>query len=159
MLYIGYGHPDDIIFYVDMEFDELYSPDWLKNKLNLKILNVIDNCHLASDGLHDNDDDNIVFSIKEISSGAKALMICNMCSDVKIWGSIFGDNCTNILQDICCNKDIYIYLQHILKFYDHEDFQAFSLLKNRVYQDYREYCLECSQEVIHFACNYYNKPE
>ena len=158
MLYIGYGHPDDIYFYVDMEFDEEYQSSWLNNELNLRILDEIDNCRVEADGLHDKDNPEIIFSIKEISSGAKALMICNMCEDVKIWGSIFGDNCTEILQEIAEKKDIYIYLQHILRFED-TDFKAFSLTLDREYKDYREYLLEAAREVIHFACEYYDKPD
>lgn len=159
MLYIGYGHPDDIFFYVDMEFDELYESSWLSDARNIRILNEIDNCHIGIDGLHDNDDDKIIFSIKDISSGAKALMICNMCDDVKIWGSIFGDNCTVLLQEIAREKDIYIYLQHILEFSNEEEFEAFSLLKNRKYKNYDEYGLECALEVIDFANTYYSKPQ
>lgn len=159
MLYIGYGHPDDIYFYVDMEFDELYTPDWLNNELNLQILRDIDNCHIEQDGLHDNENGEVIFSIKDISTGAKALMICNMCEDVKIWGSIFGDNCTEILQKIAETKDIYVYMQHILRFTDTENFKAFSLVKNRMYKDYNEYEIECALEVINFACSYYDKPQ
>lgn len=158
MLYVGYGHPEDIYFYVDMEFDEEYDPSWLKNALNIRILDEIDNCYLDIDGLHDKCDPEIVFSIKEISTGAKSLMICNMCEDVKIWGSNFGDNCTDILQEIAKTKDIYIYLQHILKF-NEELFNAFSLTLNREYDSYNEYLQEAALEVIHYACEYYDKPD
>lgn len=71
-----------------MEFDEEYNSSWLQNELNIRILEKIDNCYLDSDGLHDKDNPEIVFSIKEISTGAISLMICNMCENVKIWGVI-----------------------------------------------------------------------
>lgn len=159
MLYVGYGHPDDIYFHVDMEFDELYESSWLKNEMNLRIIKEVANCHLECDGLHNNDFEDWIFSIKEIPTGAKALMICNMCDDVKIWGSIFDDNCTKILQELARVKDICIYLQHILEFSDKEGFEAFSLTKNRKYESYGEYELECALEVVNFANNYYKKPE
>ena len=163
MLFIDYGCPEHIYYYVDNVFDDLYESSWMKNPLNIRILNEIDNCHLEFDGLHDNDNEDLVFSIKEISSGAKALMICNMEDEVNIWGSIFGDNCTPILQEIATEKNIYIYLQHRLRFegYDvaieHQEFPAFSMKKQRVYKDYREYVHEAIHEVTEFAHKYYYK--
>ena len=85
MLKIGYGRPDDCIYAVDLEFEEQFEYSWLKNAINIKILNEIDNAIVTPIGIQDKDNEDILFSIFEISTGAKALMLCNMNKSIKIW--------------------------------------------------------------------------
>ena len=74
-------------------------------------------------------------------------MICNEFDNVVIWGPIFGDNCTDILSDICKNKTVKIIQEHYLQF-NCEKFKAFSQLLQREYKDYNEYRHECLWELV-----------
>lgn len=58
---------------------------------------------------------------------------------------MFGDNCTNILLDIAEKRDIIIYLEHFLEF-DKERFKAFSIKKQKMYENYRDYFYELALE-------------
>lgn len=147
MLKIGYGRPDDCIYAVDLEFEEQFEYSWLKNAINIKILNEIDNAIVTPIGIQDKDNEDILFTIFEISTGAKALMLCNMNKSIKIWGTIFGDNCNSILLELAQTHDITIYLQHLAKF-PSDKFQAYSLLKQRPYKDYAEYEMEARWELV-----------
>lgn len=146
-LIIDLNKEQPFLFNVDVEFSELYEPSWLRNEMNLRILREIDNATLCPSGVCDLNDNEITFSIYEISSGAKALMICNEFDNVVIWGPIFGDNCTDILSDICKNKTVKIIQEHYLQF-NCEKFKAFSQLLQREYKDYDEYRHECLWELV-----------
>ena len=135
------------LFNVDMEFPELFDPSWLDDEMNLRILREIDNAEVCSLGICDIDDKDIVFSINEISSGAKALMVCNQYDNVAILGPLFDDNCTDILLEICERKTIKIIQEHFLKF-SKDKFRAFSQHLQREYMDYDEYRHECRWELV-----------
>lgn len=135
------------LFNVDMEFPELFDPSWLKDAMNIRILREIDNAEICSSGICDRDDKEIVFSINDISSGAKALMVCNQYDNVAIWGPLFGDNCTDILLEICERKTIKIIQEHFLKF-NKDKFRAFSQRLQREYKNYDEYRHECRWELV-----------
>lgn len=146
-LIIDFCKDQPFLFNVDMEFPELFEPSWLKDAMNIRILREIDNAEVCNSGICDRDDKEIVFSINEISSGAKALMICNQYNNVVIWGPLFGDNCTDILLDICERKTIKIIQEHFLKF-NKDTFSAFSQRLQREYRDYDEYRHECRWELV-----------
>lgn len=135
------------LFNVDMEFPELFKPSWLNDAMNLRILREIDNAEVCAFGICDRDDKEIVFSIDEISSGVKALMVCNQYDNVAIWGPLFDDNCTDILLEICKRKTIKIIQEHFLKF-SKDKFKAFNQLLQREYRDYDEYRHECRWELV-----------
>ena len=135
------------LFNVDMEFPELFDPSWLKDAMNIRILREIDNAEICSSGICDRDDKEIVFSINDISSGAKTLMVCNQYDNVAIWGPLFGDNCTDILLEICERKTIKIIQEHFLKF-NKDKFRAFSQRLQREYKNYDEYRHECRWELV-----------
>lgn len=147
ILKIGYGIPSDILFNLDLEFEEYYEPSWLNNEFNIRILKEVDNAILCPSGLCDADEQDRTFSIYEISTGSKALMICNMLPKIRIWGTIFGDNCTDLLLEIAERNDVTIYLCHLLEF-NPDKFRAFSLTKQKEYENYREYVLEACEELV-----------
>lgn len=95
----------------------------------------------------DLDDETNIFSINDISSGSKALMLCNMFDNVVIWGPLFGDNCTDILLEICREKSIKVVAEHLLEFND-EHFRGYSITKGRMYENYQEYIRECLRELV-----------
>lgn len=104
----------------------------------------IDNCVLDNGMLRDLEE-GYYFPITQISTGAKALMILNSLEEAEIWGTIFGDNCTDLLLELAENKDIVIYLEHVLHFSE-EKFQAVSQVQNHKYVSYKEYIIEAITE-------------
>lgn len=112
MLKIGYGCPDDIYFYIDLEFDTLFRMEWLEDEMNQRILREVDHCIYNGFRMQDLED-GYTFAIDDISTGSKALMLVNELEDIQIWGTAFGDNCLNlllqmaekrILQSICSTR-------------------------------------------------------
>jgi len=83
----------------------------------------------------------------DVSTGAKALMIVNALPEIKIWGTIFEDNCTDLLLELAEHKEVTIYLQHFLKFTP-EKFKTFSLVQARRYLDYDDYAKELAREIV-----------
>lgn len=146
MLKIGYGHPDDIYFFIDSEFDELFELNWLNDEFNQRVLHDVDNCFYNGVAMQDIEL-GYSFSVYDISTGAKALMIVHELPEIEIWGTIFGDNCTDLLLELAEHKDITIYLQHFLKFTP-EKFKAYSLVQQREYVDYADYASELREEIV-----------
>lgn len=147
MLYIGYGCPDDIYFNIDLEFELLFEMKWLDDKIVQKIMNDIDNCYWNGTALVDKDD-GYVFPLHGISSGAKALIMCQCLDEdpIPMWGPAFGDNCLDLLLTISEYKNVEVYLENFLKF-SRDKFKGYSLKQNRMYVDYWDYFSELSLEV------------
>ncbi|MDE6889537.1 MAG: hypothetical protein K2P45_12995 [Eubacterium sp.] len=118
MLKIGYGCPDDIYFYIDLEFDTLFRMEWLEDEMNKRILREVDHCIYNGFRMQDLED-GYTFAIDDISTGSKALMLVNELEDIQIWGTAFGE----------------------------ENFRAFSLLLGREYTSYGEFLSECIREI------------
>lgn len=150
---IGYGCPDDIYFYIALEFDTLFSMEWLDDEMNQKILREVDHCEFNGFRMQDLEE-GYTFAIDDISTGSKALMLVNELDHIEIWGTAFGDNCLDLLLQMAEEKDITIYLQHVPGF-QKKNFRAFSLLLGREYQNYREFLSECIGKVTEpFAKGY-----
>lgn len=146
MLKIGYGHPEGIYFFIDSEFEELIEIEWLNDPFNQRVLRDIDGCFYNGVAMQDIKL-GYSFPVFDISTGAKALMIVNALPEIEIWGTIFGDNCTDLLLELAEHKDVTIYLQHFLKFTP-EKFRAFSLVQTRQYVYYDDYAKELAKEII-----------
>ncbi|MCI8645122.1 MAG: DUF4869 domain-containing protein [Lachnospiraceae bacterium] len=146
MLKIGYGHPEGIYFFIDSEFEELIEIEWLNDPFNQRVLRDIDGCFYNGVAMQDIKL-GYSFPVFDISTGAKALIIVNALPEIEIWGTIFGDNCTDLLLELAEHKDVTIYLQHFLKFTP-EKFRAFSLVQTRQYVDYDDYAKELAKEII-----------
>lgn len=146
MLKIGYGHPEDIYFFIDSEFEELFEMEWLNDPFNQRVLHDVDGCFYNGTAMQDIEL-GYSFPVFDISTGAKALMIVNALPEIEIWGTIFGDNCTDLLLELTEHKDVTIYLQHFLKFTP-EKFKAFSLVQARRYIDYEDYEKELAREIV-----------
>ena len=153
MLKIGYGCPEDIYFYIDLEFDTLFTMEWLEDEMNQKILREVDHCVFNGYRMQDLED-GYTFAIDDISTGSKALMSVNEMDEIEIWGTAFGDNCLDLLLEMAQEKDITIYLQHLPDF-NKKNFHAFSLVLGREYQDYGEFLSECIAKITEpFAKEY-----
>ena len=142
MLKIGYGHPEGIYFFIDSEFEELFEIEWLNDPFNQRVLRDIDGCFYNGVAMQDIKL-GYSFPVFDISTGAKALMIVNALPEIEIGGTIFGDNCTDLLLELAEHKDVTIYLQHFLKFTP-EKFRV----QTRQYVDYDDYAKELAKEII-----------
>lgn len=147
MLRIDYGCPDTCIWNSDLYFEEEFEMQWLQNPLNLRILREIDHAVPCAFGMQDIDDEELIFPITDISSGSKGLMLLNMTDNVEIWGTLFGDNCSDILLEIAKGKEIDLYLSHVLHFKE-ENFEAYSQNLHRPYNSYEEYISEAVKGVV-----------
>jgi len=153
MLSIYWGVTEDCYYYIDGEFEELYENEWFEDPLVRQILADIDECDYVGMRCRDRLDPNIEFSVFELSTGAKGLiMLLKMQYDsIRIWGTAFGDNCSKWLLKIAQNRNIILELEHYLKF-PPEEFQAYSLLQQREYTDYEDYQYEVRHWGIRSWC-------
>ena len=139
MLIVDFGQPDDCMWNSDLEFDVYYESSWRHDDFVKEIIRSIDNAEFVDGALRDLDDPELEFSIYDISGGAKALILLYKDDSLtKVWGPLFGDNCSELLLRIAENKDITVYMQHLLKFPE-DKFKAYSNRLGREYKDYRDY--------------------
>lgn len=143
MLSIYWGVTEDCCYYIDDEFSEVVNLNWFNDPLVQAIIADIDNCSFDGVGCVDLDNSDIRFSIYELSTGSKGLILLakDTYDSIRIWGTAFGDNCSKWLLKIAKDKDITLELEHFLQFPE-EDFEAFSLHQNRKFKNYMDYRLE-----------------
>lgn len=153
MLFIDYGRPEDCLDNSDLEFDGLFEYNWLDDPFTVKILREVDNAEWYKGMLRDLDRADRLFGISDISGGAKALMILYHIDDYdKVWGPLFGDNCASLLLDIAENKDITVFLGHIINF-PAEKFKAFSNRLKREYIDISDYEMDAVYGIVEVMHN------
>lgn len=146
MLKIDWGLHDDTVIFVDDEFDGTgHSMEWFRDPFVQEMIRDIDNC------IYDSDTEICIdlnvpenkFKVDDLSTGSKLLVLLYKWDydEIRVYGSLFGDNCTSWLLKIAKSKNIIIDLKHFLHFPE-EEFEAFSIYANRKYFDYRDYCNE-----------------
>ena len=145
-LLVDCNREQPFLYNVDVELPDFFERSWLEDDLNLRILKEIDGLVPSPIGLISPEDDSVVLSIKEISSGAKALMMCNMVDGVVLSSTLFGDNCADLLLEVCRYKSVKLVVEHVLHF-DEKLFRGYSVTTGRSYTDYREFVLECLRNI------------
>jgi len=146
MLKIDWGLHEDTIVYVDDEFDDTgHEISWFEDTFVQEIIRDIDNCvfdPVTEKCIDLNIPDNR-FSLEDLSTGSKLLILLYEWDydEIRVYGTLFGDNCTPWLLKIAKSKNIIIDLKHFLLFPESE-FEAFSIYKNCKYTDYQDYCAE-----------------
>lgn len=146
MLKIDWWLHEDTIIYVDDEFDGTgHDMEWFQDLFVQAILKDIDNC------IYDSTTEKCIdlavpenrFSVDDLSTGSKLLILLYEWEydEIRVYGSLFGDNCAPWLLKIAKSRDIIIDLKHFLHFPENE-FEAFSVYENRKYFDYHDYCNE-----------------
>jgi len=95
--------------YNDGLFDDEYEEEWFEDPFVKRILADIDNIDLSkSNGSSlKNSITGNIHSPKELSTGCKTLILIYKYSDV-IFQARFGDNCTDLLEEIALHNDITI---------------------------------------------------
>ena len=95
--------------YNDGLFDDEYEEEWFSDNFIRRILEDIDNIDISkSNGSSfKNSITGNIHSPKELSTGCKTLILIYKYSNV-IFQARFGDNCTDLLEEIAINNDITI---------------------------------------------------
>lgn len=95
--------------YNDGLFDDEYEEEWFSDNFIRRILEDIDNIDISkSNGSSfKNSITGDIHSPKELSTGCKTLILIYKYSNV-IFQARFGDNCTDLLEEIAINNDITI---------------------------------------------------
>ena len=85
-------------------------------------------------------------SARDLSSGAKALILLANCPGLIVSGDRMGDNCVPFLMELAKEKDISITLCHIMHFDLEESFEFYCIPQNKVIRDFGEF-LDAWEEV------------
>lgn len=143
MLSIYWGRTEDSYYYIDDEFELLFKREWFDDSSVLEIIREIDNCQYIGAGCRDIKHPDIEFSVFELSTGSKGLILLLKLEydTIRIWGTAFGDNCCKWLLKIAETRDITLELEHFMQFPE-DDFKGYSLLQKRAYTDYSDYADE-----------------
>lgn len=146
MLSIYWGVTEECHYYIDAEFEEVYEMSWFEDPLAQEIIADIDHCSFNGFGCIDLDDPEIRFSVTELSTGSKGLLMLMYLAGTedsvfRIWGTAFGDNCSPWLLRLAEDRDFVLELEHLLEFPE-ENFRGYSLHQNREFKDYQDYLIE-----------------
>lgn len=143
MLSIYWGVTKDCCYYIDDEYREAIEMQWFNDPLVQDIIADIDNCKFDGTGCVDLDDSAIKFSVYELSTGSKGLILLakDTYDSIRIWGTAFGDNCAKWILKIARDRNITLELEHDMNF-PPESFSAFSIKQNSMYKDYEDYRYE-----------------
>ena len=112
-LYDKYG--EDFIYDPDMYFNNTYDEKWITSDIARKIIKDID----KSEVLGENCIESTILgqiSPKDLSGGAKTLMLIYNNPNLVINASACGDNCVKWLLQMAEEKDIFIRLLHNMNF-------------------------------------------
>lgn len=116
MLSIYLGQMDQAIFHPPTYFDNQYEDEWITNPLSVEMIKDVDKSEVVSPRLIDSPILGPI-SVKEISGGAKTLMLMAFDQSGKIFNaSSCGDNCAKWILEIGKQKDLTINLNHIMNF-------------------------------------------
>ena len=97
-------------------FNNAYTEEWLDDWAR-RVIREIDKSELVSEGLVQSPVLGPI-TIREISSGAKALILMNADNSVISNANSCGDNCAELLAELSRKKDFSIYLAYPMKFRD-----------------------------------------
>lgn len=136
MLYITYKKPKNIILTPATYFDNMYMDDWFEDAIvKQMILDVDKSTVISCDCVRSPILGTI--PITKISGGVKALILMYKCKGKTIWATACGDNCAEWIIRLSEKQDVYIMLEHIMKF--PRDFDAVCLDNKRVLHTVKDY--------------------
>lgn len=114
MVKVYFELPDEEIISTSKYFNNSYTEEWLDDWAK-KVICQIDSSELISEGLVKSPVLGPI-TIREISSGAKALIIMNSDQTVISNANSCGDNCAELLAELSKKKDFSIYLSYPMNF-------------------------------------------
>lgn len=116
MVTVYFELPDDEIISTSKYFNNSYTDEWL-DEWAKRVIREIDSSELISEGMVKSPVLGPI-TIREISSGAKALITMNADPTVISNANSCGDNCAALLAELSLEKDFSIYLAYPIKFED-----------------------------------------
>lgn len=114
MLKITFTKSEDLLRNVDAYFDHQYDKEWFKDPMVKAMVKDIDLSDLLDNGTTISPVLGPI-PVSRISGGVKALILA-LKTDVFIWGTTMGDNCSTWLAKIGKMKDVDICFSHPMKF-------------------------------------------
>lgn len=155
MLKIYIGSLQNEIVSASSYFDITYSPSWLNDNLNKKMILDVDKSRVISENIIESP---ILGPIPPqwLSGGVKALICMNSDNTGNTFNlSNCGDNCAKWAVEIGKRKDIKVSLHHFMDFTGVDDFQALILNSGKIVNSPDEY----AEEFIKVTSNDDNKEE
>lgn len=114
MLKITFTKPEDIILNVDVYFNNRYDKEWFKDPMVKAMVKDVDLSDLLDNGTTMSPVLGPI-PVTKISGGVKALILA-LKTDIMIYGTAMGDNCSTWLAKIGKMKDVDICFEHPMKF-------------------------------------------
>ena len=114
MLKITFTRPEDIILNVDVYFNNRYDKEWFKDPMVKEMVKDVDLSDLLDNGTTMSPVLGPI-PVTKISGGVKALILA-LKTDIVIYGTAMGDNCSTWLAKIGKMKDVDICFEHPMKF-------------------------------------------
>ena len=119
MLSIYFGNYDDAVYDTNTYFNNTYKDSWITKDLSMQIIKDID----KSDVIDGHSIKSPIFNVmspKQLSGGAKTLILVANNRNKVFNVSTCGDNCAKWLLKIADDKPITINLRHIMNFGNNE---------------------------------------
>lgn len=142
MLKIFIGSLKNEIVSASSYFDITYSPSWLNDELNKKMILNVDKSKVISENIIESP---ILGQIPPqwLSGGVKALICMNSDNTGNTFNlSNCGDNCAKWAVEIGNRKDLEVSLHHFMDFSDVDNFQALILNTGKIVNSPDEYAEE-----------------
>lgn len=117
-------------------FDNSYDKEWFNSDFAEKVVEVIDGVKHLSGDVFINERFGAI-TARELSSGAKALILLNNMPELLISGDRMGNNCVPFLVELASIKDIKITLCHVMQF--PKGFEFYCIPFNKKIQSEDEY--------------------
>ena len=147
-VYLGkdYLFMDNKVSYVSDHFDAVYENTWFASEFVQRVVKEIDEVTYFGSGDVFISEEYGAMSARDLSSGAKALILLANCPGLIVSGDRMGDNCVPFLMELAKEKDISITLCHIMHFDLEESFEFYCIPQNKVIRDFGEF-LDAWEEV------------
>ena len=115
MLNIYLGDMPEAIYHPPTYFDNTYEDEWITNSLSVKMIKDVDKSDVIGTHLIESPILGPI-SPKELSGGVKVLILMLKDDSFVYNASNCGDNCAKWILKIAEQKDLVIYLRHIMHF-------------------------------------------
>ena len=124
MLSVYLGKMEEAVYYPPVYFDNRYEDEWITDKRSIEIIRDVDKSDVVSSHLIESPVLGPI-SPKELSGSVKTIMLMLFDETGRIFNaSVCGDNCAKWILEICKDKDIVAYLEHVMHFKDPFDIKV-----------------------------------
>ena len=115
MLHIFYGEMADVIYNTSVYFKNVYEDEWITDSFTKEMIMDIDKSRVLDNAVIDSP---VMGKIAptSLSGGVKTLILMNYEPEKVFNASACGDNCAKWILKIAQEKELTIYLRHIMDF-------------------------------------------